>query len=58
MTSELEQPMISGKKMDKEKIISRELIELGLKRGAAFLMPPLYPGIDLLIPVCLEGKYN
>lgn len=41
---------------DMEEIISRDLIQLGLKRGAAFLMPSSYPGINLLIPVCLEGK--
>lgn len=41
---------------DSERFNSRGILNLGLKRGAAFYAPVNHSGINLMIPVCLKGK--
>lgn len=45
-----------GSRASMQALICRELLQIGLKRQAAFLMPDSYYGIDLILPVCLPGK--
>lgn len=37
--------------------ICREVLQIGLKRQAGFMMPTGYFGIDMIVPVCLPGKF-
>lgn len=51
-------PLINERKpsSSRKRFFCRAFNQLGLKRGAAFFLPEGYPGTDLMIPICLEGK--